>query len=169
MKLISTLKAKRIHAIRFHLFADGSESMFTACEDSVVRVYSIPASADELELESAASLIGHANRCVNSILPADSPNASLLRRVKSVEIVKANKQDYAITISSDGKIHIYLLSSLKGDIEPCATYDTKGSRLTCLTVSTGFSAGSKKADEADESSDESDSEGSSESESEESS
>lgn len=47
------------------------------------------------------------------------------------------------TISSDGKIHLYDLASVptsapeagdKAQIQPVAEYDTKGTRLTCLTL-----------------------------------
>ena len=52
------------------------------------------------------------------------------------------------TISSDGKIRLYDLASLppasstspnqeKVQIEPITEYDTKGSRLTCLTLADG--------------------------------
>jgi protein MAK11 len=52
------------------------------------------------------------------------------------------------TISSDGKIHIYDLTSVpasdpsmspdkKVQIKPVAVYDTKGTRLTCVTVADG--------------------------------
>ena len=48
------------------------------------------------------------------------------------------------TISSDGKIHIYDLASLddppgeqRQRLEPAAVYDTKGTRLTCVTLSDG--------------------------------
>jgi protein MAK11 len=52
------------------------------------------------------------------------------------------------TISSDGKIHIYDLASVpasdpsvssdkKVQIEPVAVYDTKGTRLTCVTIADG--------------------------------
>lgn len=51
------------------------------------------------------------------------------------------------TISSDGKIFVYDLAALPAEIKeklqlhPVAEYDTKGTRLTCLTVAEGRSAG----------------------------
>jgi protein MAK11 len=58
------------------------------------------------------------------------------------------------TISSDGKIHIYDLYSLPSvatdsspmpkeqvvGIEPLAAYDSKGTRLTCLTLADDFTS-----------------------------
>jgi protein MAK11 len=50
----------------------------------------------------------------------------------------------ACTISSDGQIHLYNLASLSENLlgepqrlEPVVTYDTKGTRLTCLTIAGG--------------------------------
>jgi protein MAK11 len=50
------------------------------------------------------------------------------------------------TVSSDGKIHVYDLALLPVDqkvgsdvlqISPVAEYDTKGTRLTCVTIADG--------------------------------
>ena len=47
------------------------------------------------------------------------------------------------TISSDGKVRLYDLAALpltsdeKTQLEPIAEYDTKGTRLTCLTMAEG--------------------------------
>ncbi len=47
------------------------------------------------------------------------------------------------TISSDGKIHLYDLAALpessteKIQLPPVVKYDTKGTRLTCLTLADG--------------------------------
>jgi protein MAK11 len=77
--------------------------------------------------------------------------------VKAVEIIrlalppstKANaalSTIIACTVSSDGKIHVYDLALLPTDlgagsealqISPVAEYDTKGTRLTCVTVAEG--------------------------------
>jgi protein MAK11 len=56
----------------------------------------------------------------------------------------------ACTISSDGNIHIYDLARLHDasnesssepqKIEPVASYDTKGTRLTCVTLADGDSS-----------------------------
>jgi protein MAK11 len=49
------------------------------------------------------------------------------------------------TISSDGKIFVYDLAALPAEtteklqLHPVAEYDTKGTRLTCLTVAEGRS------------------------------
>jgi protein MAK11 len=57
-----------------------------------------------------------------------------------LEIVTLRKEDkpvlHAITVSTDGFIHIYALDDLTTlkTIAPLARWDTKGSRLTCLTV-----------------------------------
>jgi protein MAK11 len=77
--------------------------------------------------------------------------------VKAVEILplalprstKANAPLSTIilcTASSDGKIHVYDLALLPADqkagsevlqISPVAEYDTKGTRLTCVTIADG--------------------------------
>jgi protein MAK11 len=81
--------------------------------------------------------------------------------VKAVEILrvalppstKANASLSTIivcTVSSDGKIHIYDLASLPANlvagsealqISPVAEYDTKGTRLTCVTIAEGETPG----------------------------
>lgn len=70
--------------------------------------------------------------------------------MKSIQTLKLTLNDtpvsIACTISSDGFIRVYELSSgpsmstaalgsVPTQVEPLATYDTKGTRLTCLSVS----------------------------------
>lgn len=51
------------------------------------------------------------------------------------------------TVSSDGLIHVYDVASVPGGsqstevarIDPIASYDTKGTRLTCVTLADNFS------------------------------
>lgn len=76
------------------------------------------------------------------IVSAFSPFAVVLPRVKAVSVTKVLNQHLATTISSDGRIQIYPLAGIltalnttsATEIQPIQTYDTKGSRLTCLTV-----------------------------------
>lgn len=57
------------------------------------------------------------------------------------------------TISSDGKIFVYDLAALSPkaeerlQLQPVAEYDTKGTRLTCLTVAGGKSVSANTAGE----------------------
>jgi len=59
------------------------------------------------------------------------------------------------TVSSDGKMHVYDLARVPEDsaevaqIEPCGEYDSKGTRLTCITLAEG-DAPSKEADKEQE-------------------
>jgi len=108
---------------------DGQEIVFIGCEDKKVRLYTFEKNDSEndedppTKLVCFAALVGHDNR------------------VKAINIIKVLGQDLATTISSDGKIRVFPLSGLTSPdpdsfqkIEPMQTFDTKGSRLTCLTV-----------------------------------
>lgn len=92
---------------------------------------------------------------------SDIPSPELQRRILRVKAVDALQialpttsdstrisTTLVSTISSDGKIRLYDLASLppssstspnqeKVQIEPLTEYDTKGSRLTCLTLADG--------------------------------
>ena len=73
-----------------------------------------------------------------------------------------NSTTIVATISSDGKLRLYDLAALpssseeKTQLEPIAEYDTKGTRLTCLTLADGDGANvpangkRKRGDDEDE-------------------
>ena len=69
-------------------------------------------------------------------------SAEILRRVKAISVVRVLNKQIVISISSDGTIKTFSLASLEnavaGDqtmqIEALSSYDTKGTRLTCLTA-----------------------------------
>lgn len=86
-----------------------------------------------------------------------------------ITLPSGSKTTYLTTIGSDGKIHLYDLldfppnsdattaSSELPQVSPIATYDTKGSRLTSLTMADGLppqTAGKRKRDDEDEDEDE---------------
>ncbi len=71
-----------------------------------------------------------------------------MNRVKAVQTLSIALPSHksttiACTVSSDGKIHVYDLGDLKKDseefqeLQPVAIYDSKGTRLTCVTVADG--------------------------------
>lgn len=63
-------------------------------------------------------------------------------RVKGLGLVDVRGHKLAVSISSDGRIRVYSLAALDTPsaeqkvmaLDPIAAYDTRGSRLTCLTV-----------------------------------
>jgi len=139
MNRLATLTSlSRFHDLQFANI-DGQEVFLVGCEDRKVRIYTFVEAAedaadgkddadenekDPLKFQCFAELVGHANR------------------VKAVSVTKVLNQHTATTISSDGSIHVYSLANLAAaigaesplQIKPVQRYDTKGSRLTCLTV-----------------------------------
>ncbi|TIA91397.1 hypothetical protein E3P99_01112 [Wallemia hederae] len=116
-------------------FSDGVELLAVASEDKRVLLYAIK---EEEESKFIGELIGHQNR------------------VKSVRFGVVGDKLLAITISSDGFVRAFDLNVLKPSseqvqLEAVASYDTKGTRLTCLDVA---SAGYEDTVDADESEDE---------------
>jgi protein MAK11 len=133
MNLLHTIHhPSRLHDARFTPRVNGSgEILLVGAEDKVVSIYDIPSSTDSAEPPKIiAKLIGHSNR------------------IKALETLRISLPTSATTItctaSSDGKIHVYDLGLLpeKNEsevttIEPVAEYDTKGTRLTCVTLADG--------------------------------
>ncbi|KAH7923711.1 WD40 repeat-like protein [Leucogyrophana mollusca] len=151
----------RIHSVRFcHRVNGPGELMFVAAEDKKVSIYEIPDNPDTLP-RIIADMVGHSNRvkAVEMLQVAfpTSPN-------KTSEFGRTSTT-IACTVSSDGKIHIYDLAALPAhsqdrvELQPVAEYDTKGTRLTCVTLAEGEATdlpanGKRKravADEEDES------------------
>ncbi|KDQ61940.1 hypothetical protein JAAARDRAFT_31433 [Jaapia argillacea MUCL 33604] len=142
MSLLHTIThPSRTHDLKFYLPPTGSdlgEVLLVAAEDKKVSVYDLPTkeSGPEVEPKIVAEFVGHSNR-VKAIatLTISLPGPTL----STTTILS--------TISSDGKVFVYNLTSLTASlatktkevvqIEPDGEYDTKGSRLTCLTLADG--------------------------------
>ncbi|KAG8959750.1 hypothetical protein FRC03_007526 [Tulasnella sp. 419] len=123
----------RIQDVQFFSRPDSTlELLLVAAEDKKVSVYE----ADSAEEEEAhyriiAEFVGHSNRVkALATLPVTLPNGSTT--------------SYMSTVSSDGKILLYNLAHLPPPtitppsplpiIQPIASYDTKGTRLTCVAM-----------------------------------
>jgi len=127
----------RIHDVKFAQRVDGTgEVVLVAAEDKTTTVYEVHPDASTL-LSPVARLVGHGNRVkaldtIRIALPSTSP-------LHSTTILS--------TVSSDGTINVYDLSLLPSptptettdiaEISPVVTYDSKGSRLTCVTLADG--------------------------------
>lgn len=129
----------RIHTIRFSNRVNGSgELLLVGAEDKKLSIYNIPDDPEKMPTV-IAEMIGHSNRVkAVEILPLALPRSTKANAPLSTIIL--------CTVSSDGKIHVYDLASLPADqkagtealqISPVAEYDTKGTRLTCVTIADG--------------------------------
>lgn len=128
--------ASRIHSVRFCRWADSeAELMFVAAEDKKVSVYRF-LEDPEKPPSVIAEMVGHSNRvkAVETLeVAVPEPETKTKNARKSTTIV--------CTISSDGNIFVYDLAALHDgttnplQLRPVAEHDTKGTRLTCLTVS----------------------------------
>ncbi|KAG8836082.1 hypothetical protein FRC17_010015 [Serendipita sp. 399] len=128
MAMLQTIRhSTRIQDLHFCRAPNGRELGLVAAEDKLVTVYLMPPSVEDGEGTSVpvvATLIGHINR------------------VKAIESITIQNTTYATSVSSDGQVHLYdltnvLAASAQSDplaVHPLAVYDTKGSRLTCVTV-----------------------------------
>ncbi|CDO68795.1 hypothetical protein BN946_scf184805.g4 [Trametes cinnabarina] len=133
----------RLHDIKFCKRVDGDgELLLAGGEDKKLSIYEVPKDRTK-EPTIIADMLGHNNRR------------------KSTTVV--------CTISSDGKVRLFDLAKLpassesKIELHPIAEYDTKGTRLTCVTLADGdlalksVSSGKRKREE-DQESEESDEE-----------
>jgi protein MAK11 len=129
----------RIHSIRFSNRVNGSgELLLVGAEDKKLSVYDIPGDPEKVPT-IIAEMTGHSNRVkAVEILPLALPRSTKADALLSTIIL--------CTVSSDGKIHVYDLALLPVDqkvgsdvlqILPVAEYDTKGTRLTCVTIADG--------------------------------
>ncbi|KAJ7089867.1 WD40-repeat-containing domain protein [Mycena belliarum] len=154
MTLIHTIThPSRLHDIRFCARVTGvGDVLLAGGEDGNLSVYAVSTDPDTLP-RIVAQLAGHTNRVkavqtLSIALPPGSPRASTT---------------LAATASSDGRIHVYDLAALPPlansasnpngaasekldggvpEIEPVASYDSKGTRLTCVTLADGDGIGS---------------------------
>ncbi|TFK71425.1 WD40 repeat-like protein [Pluteus cervinus] len=134
----------RIHDVKFCKRLDsGDEALLVGAEDKKVSVYDNLFTQDQ-EPKLVAEFVGHSNR---------------IKALKTLDIAlpSGSKRPYTTivcTVSSDGKIHIYDLSRLPPaqaisnsptQIDPVSEYDSKGTRLTCLTLAEGDPSESSKS------------------------
>ncbi|PPQ98044.1 hypothetical protein CVT26_003039 [Gymnopilus dilepis] len=135
--LFTITHPSRIHDAKFCPRVDGEgELLLVAAEDKKLSVYDVPA---EGAPKLVAVMVGHQNRSVLihiiSLPPSSNRTSTTL----------------ACTASSDGFIHVYDVASVSPshgaeapqEIEPLARYDSKGTRLTCITVADGDIPGGK--------------------------
>ncbi|KAG2141956.1 WD40-repeat-containing domain protein [Suillus clintonianus] len=129
----------RIHTIRFSKRVNGAgELLLVGAEDKKLSIYDIPDDPEKMPTVIAV-MTGHSNRVkAVEILQLALPRSTKANTPSSTIIV--------CTVSSDGKIHVYDLASLPADVKsgsevlhisPVAEYDTKGTRLTCVTIADG--------------------------------
>ncbi|CAK5267221.1 unnamed protein product [Mycena citricolor] len=153
MILIHTIThPSRIHDVKFCRRVEGEgDILLVGAEDKKLTIYDV-SSDPEKPPQKVTALVGHANRVktfqtLSVALPSSSPR-------KSTTIVA--------TASSDGNIHVYDLAALPSaegksvaEMSPVARYDTKGTRLTCVTLADGEITqpvvnGKRKREDADQ-------------------
>ncbi|KIK93527.1 hypothetical protein PAXRUDRAFT_12597 [Paxillus rubicundulus Ve08.2h10] len=135
----------RIHSVRFCKRVNGEgELLLVAAEDKKVSIYNVPEDPEQLPM-IIAEMIGHSNRVkavetLDIALPQPTLNNKDMRGMTTI----------VCTISSDGKIFVYDLAALPAkpddnlQLHPLTEYDTKGTRLTCLTIAEGRPSGDSK-------------------------
>lgn len=138
------------------------EVLLVAAEDKKTTAYEINADA-EVAPKPIATFVGHENRYVlvlekSSIILSFNEGKILIRSVKALDTLRIAlpiplrpSTTILTTVSSAGSVHLYDLFALPStpstslaveykdlpQIEPVAIYDTKGSRLTCVTLGDG--------------------------------
>ena len=130
---------KRLHDVCFTQSNDKHEWMLVPTEAGVVHIYDVDdmqGSEDEATPREVARLVGHSNRvrsaCATHIQADDQTQHVLFT-----------------TISSDGLIRVFRVDGSRLEHEASAHYDTKKSRLTCLS-SVGFDPDATEFDEDEE-------------------
>ena len=138
---------KRLHDVSFTQSNHKHEWMLVPTEAGVVHIYDvddIQGSEDEATPREVARLVGHSNRvrsaCATHIQADDQTQHVLFT-----------------TISSDGLIRVFRVDGSRLEHEASAHYDTKKSRLTCLS-SVGFDPDATEFDEDEEEEDDEDEE-----------
>ncbi|EUC59145.1 MAK11 protein (maintenance of killer toxin-encoding satellite M1 dsRNA), related protein, putative [Rhizoctonia solani AG-3 Rhs1AP] len=135
MTLLDTIThASRVHDVKFWTTddKDTQEFLLVAGEDKLVTVYQI---SDKERSRVIAKFEGHTNRVkALDVIQLTSPGS------------KDQKINLMSSASSDGIIFIYDLSQIPLNsntddsvprLKPITSYDTKGSRLVCLTMADG--------------------------------
>ncbi|KAF7371044.1 Glycosyltransferase family 39 protein [Mycena sanguinolenta] len=135
MNLIHTINhPSRLQDVKLCKRVNGEGDVLLAgAEDKKLSIYDI-STDPEKPPRMVAEMTGHANRVkAVATLPIALPAAS--GRASTTLVC---------TVSSDGKIHVYDLAALPVqpgttvlEISPVAEYDSKGTRLTCVTLADG--------------------------------
>jgi protein MAK11 len=140
MSLLHTVThPSRLHDVKFCQRVNGTgELLLAGAEDKKLSVYQIPEDHESTDPPTIiAEMVGHSNR----VKAVETLSVALPESLTS----KRTSTTIVCTISSDGKIFVYDLASLpepssspsKIEMTPNAEYDTKGTRLTCVTVAEG--------------------------------
>ncbi|KAI9510046.1 WD40 repeat-like protein [Russula earlei] len=137
LTILYTLEhTSRIHDVKFVQRVSGSgEVLLVAAESKTTTVYEVASDADII-LRPIAHLVGHRNR----VKAIDTIRIALPSTLQDSTTILS-------TVSSDGTVNVYDLSLLPPpipkeatdipEIPPVAMYDSKGSRLTCVTLADG--------------------------------
>ncbi|KAJ3836941.1 WD40-repeat-containing domain protein [Lentinula raphanica] len=159
----------RLHDIKFCKRAhQEGQILLASAEDKKISVYdfvTLPdksrhsngAEHDENENETehhprvVAEMVGHENRvkAIQTLNIALPPHPIFTSSTNSpVNHPHPHSTTIVSTVSSDGRINVYDLADLPSsssqkstihELQPVATYDTKGTRLTCVTLGEGES------------------------------
>lgn len=159
MQLLHTIThPSRLHDVKFAARVNSAgtgndDLLLSGGEDKKLTVYSVPdytnydpENENEEDIEKPtviAEMTGHTNRvkAIDTLTIALPPSSSLEHEEKK----EAQTTTLVCTISSDGKIFVYDLADVPApskqgqvaDIKAKAEYDTKGTRLTCVTFAEG--------------------------------
>ncbi|KAF8806854.1 WD40 repeat-like protein, partial [Phlegmacium glaucopus] len=138
MDLLCSIKhPSRLHDVKFCKRVNGEgEVMLAGGEDHKTTVYSMP--KDGTSPIIIAEMIGHSNR-IKAVQTMEIGLPSSSGRISTI---------IACTVSSDGNVNIYDIAAIPEQlaadaaqkteqIEPLTTYDSKGTRLTCVTLADG--------------------------------
>ncbi|KAF5316643.1 hypothetical protein D9619_006246 [Psilocybe cf. subviscida] len=159
MDLLYTIThASRIQDVKFcSRVGSESELMLVGAEDHKLTIYDVPKDGSAPKIVAATT--GHTNR-VKAIQTLDIALPEGCGRTSTTIIS---------TVSSDGLINVYDVASVPegnhstevAQIDPITSYDTKGTRLTCVTLADNLTDkidasgdGKRKRDEEDEDEDE---------------
>ncbi|KAF8990676.1 WD40-repeat-containing domain protein [Cyathus striatus] len=143
--LIHTIRhSSRIHDVKF------GDVMLVGAEDKKLSVYEVSKDPDQTP-RVIAQMVGHTNR----VKAVQTLNIAL------PEVSGRAQTTIVSTISSDGYVNIYDLATLPEkpsedgkllEISPVASYDSKNTRFTCITLADGDIpieiAGKRKRDES---------------------
>ena len=157
MDLLFSIKhPSRLHDVTFCKHVNGEGDVLLAGgEDHKTTVYSIP--RDTTKPIIIAEMIGHSNRSVFLLVGCQSSKPiNVTYRIKAVQTIGValpsssgrTSTIIACTVSSDGNVNLYDIAAIPQQpstdapqtikqIEPLTTYDSKGTRLTCVTLADG--------------------------------
>jgi protein MAK11 len=145
--------ASRIHDVKFVQRVDGEgEVLLVAAEDKKTTVYEVHSDIHTI-MHPVAYLVGHKNRCVveNALTLSHSKKSCRVKAIDTIRVAlpstRRNSTTILSSVCSDGTINVYDLSLLPPpapiapssipEISPVVTYDSKGTRLTCVTLAEG--------------------------------